>query len=208
MCTKLHLLAAAVSLAITCNAEAGQREASATFDSNPDSSTGKSARTQPLKPAAIDSLSETWGSTGYRIAAASSFGRLLSDTPADYFPGKYYTSPLTTEPPTADSSLLNKNHTIGDSGFARNNNFLGSSGDAGSELGHKLGDDVGWINSNTFGREIDYTGDLWKVPGDLGGYSSCSVPAVPEPNEWLLLLSGLGLVAFISMLRKQEVAGA
>lgn len=81
-----------------------------------------------------------------------------------------------------------------------------------SHLGIKSGNEFADMSGGDSNKGISerYTGnferhhDIPEYWDDTATYSNCSIAAVPEPGEWLMMICGLGLVGFIAALRKPD----
>ncbi len=200
---KLPFLAGAIAFIVAGNAIAGQVKESSVSVANPPSSGGKITSARSVKTLATAKAAEKPGSNDLRISSAFSFGRIPSDTSTKNSRDE------NAFPPSADlhvsgSNSDNKDQTFSDSSHGQDNNYFGGgpSGDFGYVPGGHAGEDI----SSTFFKQFENTGDFSNGTGDSTSYFSCSIVAVPEPDGWLLMLFGLGLVGIIAALRKQEAA--
>lgn len=202
---KLPFLAAAVAFTVASNAIAGQVKEFA----SPTSSGGKITSARLAKTITTTKVAEAFGSKDLHISSAFSFGQMPSDTSTKNSRDE------NAFPPSADlhvtgSNLDNRDQTFSDSGHEQNNNsfgggsswdFAGGPGSHADPGGHTDED-----FSNTFFKQFENTGDISNGTGGSTSYFSCSIFAVPEPDEWLLALFGLGLIGSIVALRKQKAA--
>lgn len=210
---KLPYLAGAIAFAVAGNAFAGQVKESNVPVTNPTFSGGKITSARSVKALATAKVAEKPGSNDLHISSVFSFGQTPSKASTKNSRDEY------AFPPSADLRITgnnsdNKDQTFSDSIHEQNNNYFGggSSGDFGygsgghadpgghTNPGGRTNEDI----TNTFYKQLESAGDFSNGTGDSTSYLSCSIVAVPEPDEWLLMLFGLGLVGFIAALRQQE----
>ena len=202
---KIPFLAGVIALAVAGHAMAGQEKAIFISFANPTSSSGKAVSARLSKTAATGRVAQTRNSKNYSVPASSNPVQIPGETSARYPRDEYPYLPAANLP-MAGGNSDNENQTFGGSSDARNHSFLGGSFSdefAGGQGGHANED-----MSDTFTRLFENADDFSNHNDDKTHYFNCSVTAVPEPDEWLLMLFGLGLVGLIATFRKQEVADA
>ena len=77
---------------------------------------------------------------------------------------------------------------------------LGGTGKSDEEKGGRQGDTVFGDTDGSFANQLDDNmGDF----GGSAGFFNCSItPAVPEPDAWILMLTGFGVITGASVLRR------
>jgi hypothetical protein len=199
---KLPILVGTVVFAVNGNAMATQGEAIFTSFTNPSSSGAKTISSRSPKTTANKKGAETWGTEGYRIAEIYSFGQMPSETSAKS------SRDLHLHLPTADlrvpgSDSNDRYQTFSDLTHERNHSYFGGSTSDGFAGGqdYRPNQDVSDRFSNHFENFNDFSSHI----DDSTQYFNCSVTAVPEPDERILMFFGLVLTGFFRSLRKQKV---
>jgi hypothetical protein len=176
----LSILAGAIAFAAAGHALAGQDEAVFSFDTKGLSSTERTS---------------THSSQDSPVPASTGHERGGADTPAKYSVGENYYSPA------GDTGLFDKDRAIDGSGDANNDSFFAGVSNGRDKYANWPGDDENRDIANGFINQFQNDHDPWNATGGTR-YFNCPVPAVPEADEWLLMLTGLGLVGFLAAQRK------
>lgn len=119
-----------------------------------------------------------------------------SSTSVQYFPGER-TYP---RDPSLDFSGRDlNNQTFHDLAHSRDNtDFYGN---ADREVPGSSG---GALNHNTFFWNFNNDNEFAGHSSDTKDHLNCSILAVPEPSEWLLMLFGIGVTILIARFRRQQ----
>jgi hypothetical protein len=197
------ILAGAVAFIVAGVAIAGQGKIPFTSEANSTPNIEGAAPPTLWNVVAADIGQEIDSTKSYSILAATTTGQILSDISTK---NSLSTS---TYLPTENSHVVNitsvnTNQIVDGSGYAVNNSLFISSfndGLGGNTNGDILSALVGQFE-NANGSTWGYL--TWAPTGNL----TYPVVAVPEPDEWLLMLLGVGLVGLIASHRKQKVTVA
>jgi len=204
---KLPIVAGVLSFTVAGIAAAAQGTSIFTSSANPLSTIGELVATSLWDANNSDAKPITTAPTTNHIAIAT-FGKIQTSA-LPSLPNKQSTYIPSANSQAPDFSPINSNETVGDSGRPENNNITG--GNSNSFVAGVGGGGVNWGSVPVTklyyypGTSTGGTGTVG-LPGiTLSGVAiTTSVPAAPEPGEWLQMIFGFGLVGVFAIHRKQN----
>ena len=199
---KLPILVGAVAFAVTGNAMASQGEAIFTSFTKSSSSGAKTTSIRSPKTTANEKVAETWGTEGYRTTEVYGFGQIPSETSAKSSRDLHLYLPV-ADSRVPDSKSNDRNQTFSDLTQERNHSYFGGSASDEFPSGqdYRPNQDV----SDTFSNHFENFNDFSNHIDDSTQYFNCSVTAVSEPDERILMFFGLVLIGFFVTVSDHKV---